>query len=94
METIELADPKDNEVLVKFKAAPINPADLNQIQGVYGSQPRLPAVAGNEGVAVVEKVGSGVKGLAVGDRVIPAAPGFGLPSSLVVSSSLASRPGC
>jgi len=30
----KLPDPKDNQVLVKILAAPINPADINTIQGM------------------------------------------------------------
>ncbi len=48
-----------------------------QIQGVYAHRPILPAVGGNEGVAVVTAVGSGVTALKVNDRVIPAQAGFG-----------------
>lgn len=47
------------------------------IEGVYNIQPPLPAVGGNEGVAKVVEIGSNVKGLSVGDWVIPALPGFG-----------------
>ncbi|KAF0696361.1 Aste57867_12875 [Aphanomyces stellatus] len=65
------------EVALKFLAAPINPADLHMIRGGYGIKPTLPAVGGNEGVARVAAVGSGVTGLKVGDRVIPAVAGFG-----------------
>lgn len=38
------------EVLVQFKASPINPADINTIQGVYAIKPKLPAIPGNEGI--------------------------------------------
>uniref|UniRef100_A0A7E5A035 Enoyl-[acyl-carrier-protein] reductase, mitochondrial n=1 Tax=Panagrellus redivivus TaxID=6233 RepID=A0A7E5A035_PANRE len=65
------------DVRIRFRASPINPADINQIQGVYPVKPALPAVGGNEGLAVVEAVGSGVKSLAVGDYVIPTNAGFG-----------------
>merc|ERR1711974_10312 len=58
-------------------AAPINPADINMIQGNYGKMAELPAVGGNEGVGVVEKVGKNVKQLAVGARVVPAKAGLG-----------------
>jgi mitochondrial enoyl-[acyl-carrier protein] reductase / trans-2-enoyl-CoA reductase len=60
-------------------AAPINPADINQIQGVYPAKPPMDtklgtidpaAVGGNEGVAEVINTGSGVKGLQKGDWVI------------------------
>jgi len=29
--------PEEGEVLVRMKAAPINPADINFVQGVYGT---------------------------------------------------------
>lgn len=48
----------------------MNPADINTIQGVYPIKPKLPGVPGNEGVAEVVTVGSQVKGLLVGDRVV------------------------
>lgn len=63
--------PGNNEVLVKILLAPVNPADINTIQGVYPVKPPLPAIPGNEAVGVIEKVGSGVKDLAPGDRVVP-----------------------
>ncbi|KAI9860260.1 MAG: mitochondrial 2-enoyl thioester reductase [Vezdaea acicularis] len=65
---------------------PINPADINQIQGTYATLPpftssigtiKPSAVAGNEGVAEVLSVGSGVKSVAKGDWVIMAKTGFG-----------------
>lgn len=46
----------ENEVLVRFTAAPINPADINQIQGVYPVKPSLPGIGGNEGCGIVETV--------------------------------------
>lgn len=60
-----------------MKAAPINPADLNLVEGNYGVKAQLPAVPGNEGLGSVIAVGSGVTGLAVDDWVIPATPGLG-----------------
>lgn len=45
-----------NQVYIRWLAAPINPADLNQIQGVYPVKPTLPAIGGNEGCGRVEKV--------------------------------------
>lgn len=52
-------------------AAPVNPADINTIQGVYPIKPRLPSIPGNEGVGKIELVGDGVKRLQVGDIVLP-----------------------
>lgn len=68
---------KDFEVLVKFLASPINPADINTIQGVYAVKPVLPAVGGGEGVAEVLATGSKVSDVKNGDWVIPSQAGFG-----------------
>jgi NADPH:quinone reductase-like Zn-dependent oxidoreductase len=46
-------------VLVRIEAAPINPADLNLIEGTYGVKAELPAVPGIEGCGVVVSSGSG-----------------------------------
>lgn len=66
-----------NEVVLKILGAPVNPSDLFAAEGKYGIQPPLPAVAGAEGVAQVEKVGSGVKSVKVGDWVLPYRTAFG-----------------
>lgn len=62
-------------------------ADLSQIQGAYAIKPKFPAVAGNEGVAVVTAVGAGVTNVKVNDRVIPAQAGFGTWRSSAVAAS-------
>jgi len=81
-----ISPPHSNLVKLRFLASPINPADINQLQGVYPSKPHFTtelgtaepiAVGGNEGVAEVMALGSGVKGLQKGDWVIQKAPGFG-----------------
>lgn len=73
----ELSDPKGKQVLVKILAAPINPADINTIQGKYPVKPKFPAVAGNEFVGEVICVGENVKDLKEGQHVIPLATGLG-----------------
>lgn len=60
--------PGAGEVLVKILAAPVNPADLNTIEGTYGVKPPLPAVPGIEGCGVVEA--SGAEGFTPGMRVM------------------------
>lgn len=59
------------KVVVKWLLSPVNPADINTIQGKYPSKPTLPAVPGNEGVGEILDVGSKVKNFSIGDRVIP-----------------------
>ncbi len=52
--------PGPGEIGVEMRLAPINPADLNLIEGRYGVRPELPAAAGIEGVGVVTELGAGV----------------------------------
>ncbi|KAK4938516.1 mitochondrial 2-enoyl thioester reductase [Elasticomyces elasticus] len=75
-----------SSVVVRMLVAPINPADVNQIQGVYPAKPEMntalgtseaAAVAGNEGVGEVISTGSGVKSLSKGDWVIMKSTGQG-----------------
>uniref|UniRef100_A0A1A9UCU8 Enoyl-[acyl-carrier-protein] reductase, mitochondrial n=1 Tax=Glossina austeni TaxID=7395 RepID=A0A1A9UCU8_GLOAU len=72
-----LSSPENNQVLVKILAAPINPADINTIQGKYPVKPKFPAIAGNECVAEIQEVGSCVKNLKKGQRVVPFVTGLG-----------------
>ena len=60
-----------SQVKVKMLAAPINPSDLNMVEGTYGVKAHLPSFGGNEGVGVVQEVGDHVRDLKVGDWVIP-----------------------
>lgn len=62
--------PAPGEVIVKMRAAPINPADLNQIEGKYPVRAELPATPGFEGAGIVVDVGADVKGLTSGALVI------------------------
>lgn len=63
------APPHEGEILVRMLAAPINPADINFIQGVYGLKPVFPnSPAGLEGCGVVMESRSA--DFAPGDQVI------------------------
>jgi mitochondrial enoyl-[acyl-carrier protein] reductase / trans-2-enoyl-CoA reductase len=62
--------PAAGEAVVAMRAAPINPADLNQIEGKYPIRAELPATPGFEGAGVVAEVGANVTNVAVGDLVI------------------------
>ena len=52
--------PDPDQVLVQMGAAPINPADLNQIEGKYPVRPELPATPGFEGAGIVVDTGRNV----------------------------------
>ena len=62
--------PAPAEVVVQMSAAPINPADLNSIEGKYPIKAPLPATPGMEGAGIVIEVGSAVRDLAIGTQVI------------------------
>ena len=62
--------PGPGEAVVKMREAPINPADLNQIEGKYPVRPDLPATPGFEGAGVVADLGANVTTVAGGDLVI------------------------
>ena len=72
-----LPKPGDSDVLIKMLLAPVNPSDINMIEGTYFLKPELPAVVGNEGVGEVIEVGKDVLSLKPGDWVIPEDTGFG-----------------
>jgi trans-2-enoyl-CoA reductase len=68
LESFDPGEPGDGEILLRILASPINPADLNMIEGTYGTQPPLPFVPGIEGCGIVEKSGS--EDFAAGDLVM------------------------
>jgi trans-2-enoyl-CoA reductase len=70
LEEQKLAPPAADEALVRILAAPINPADLNQIEGKYPVRAPLPATPGFEGAGVVMELGAAVNDLTVGTQVI------------------------
>jgi len=72
LELQELPDlvPGPGEVAVDVRAAGVNFPDVLTVQGKYQVRPPLPFTPGNEFAGVVRALGDGVRGFAVGDRVI------------------------
>lgn len=62
-------EPGAGEVLVEVHAAGVNFPDGLMVQGKYQTKPEVPFVPGSELAGVVRAVGSGVSGLAPGQRV-------------------------
>lgn len=58
----------DGEIHVRILAAPINPADINFIQGTYGIRPELPCTPGIEGCG--EIIESRAENFHPGDKVV------------------------
>lgn len=75
VEEIPTPTPAPGEVVIRMLAAPINPADLNVIEGSYGELPPLPATIGNEGCGEILALGAGVENLRIGQKVLPLAFG-------------------
>ncbi|KAF9649848.1 NAD(P)-binding protein [Thelephora ganbajun] len=73
--------PTGSSVTVKHLLSPVNPSDINAVEGVYPHQPRARQlnvngqertlhIPGNEGLGEITDVGEGVKGLSKGDWVV------------------------
>ncbi|HJP81300.1 MAG TPA: NADP-dependent oxidoreductase [Candidatus Saccharimonadales bacterium] len=65
---IEAPDVKNGQVLIEVAASSINPVDMKIREGAFPVGP-LPLTLGGDVAGVVLKVGSGVTGLKVGDKV-------------------------
>lgn len=76
----DVPDPKidkDTEILVRLRAAGINPIDTKlRSRGTFYPD-EMPAILGCDGAGVVEAVGSGVQRFKVGDEVYFCAGGLG-----------------
>lgn len=68
IETLELPSPRTKEVLVRVVACGVCHTDLHVIKGEVKFP--TPCVLGHEISGVVEQIGPGVVGLAIGDRVV------------------------
>jgi aryl-alcohol dehydrogenase len=75
IETLEVAEPGPQEVLVRVVASGICQTDVHARDGFFPIP--CPAVYGHEGAGVVERVGSVVTTLKPGDHVIMANPSCG-----------------
>jgi S-(hydroxymethyl)glutathione dehydrogenase/alcohol dehydrogenase len=67
---VDLAGPKEGEVLVEIKATGVCHTDAFTLSG-DDPEGLFPAILGHEGAGVVVDVGPGVKSLKKGDHVIP-----------------------
>ncbi len=69
LEEVEDLRPRANQVVVRVKAAGVNPMDTYVRSGGYATMPSLPYTPGIEAAGIVEKVGEDVKNVSVGTRV-------------------------
>ena len=83
-----LHPPSPGSLNIRFRLSPINPSDINVVQGVYPAKPAQFKISndevfipGNEGLAEVVEVGADVKGFQKGDWIISGRPQVGTWSS-------------
>ncbi len=71
MTLAETADPRPGpgQVVVRVKAAGVNPTDAYSRSGAYGRRPVLPFTPGSDAGGLVESAGEGVTRVKAGDRV-------------------------
>jgi NADPH2:quinone reductase len=71
MKLESVGDPKPGagEVVVRVRAAGVNPVDAYMITGTYARKPPLPYTPGQDGAGEVQAVGADVKEFKPGDRV-------------------------
>jgi NADPH:quinone reductase-like Zn-dependent oxidoreductase len=83
--------PGADELLVRVRAAGVNPGDWRLREGSYGITG--PAVLGREVAGAVVAVGPGVTGFAVGDEVFGGCPGMvgGWAEQAIVTASFAAH---
>jgi len=73
----DVPDPKPGpgDVVVRVRAAGVNPVDMYMHTGSYARKPPLPYTPGQDGAGEVESVGADVKDFKPGDRVYIAGVG-------------------
>ena len=69
LEDIPELQPGRGEIVVAIRAAGVNPVDTYIRSGVHARKPALPFTPGLDGAGTMLRLGEGVSGFAVGDRV-------------------------
>ncbi len=72
LEEVPTPKPDAGQVLVRVRAAGVNPYDTYMRAGTYAIKPHLPYTPGSDAAGTVEAVGAGVTKVKAGDRVYTA----------------------
>lgn len=92
IDDLPVREPGPGCLAIEMLAAPVNPADLNVIEGKYGELPELPSPIGNEGVGIVTACGPGVDHVKPGTMVLPMAFGTWAQQMIVEAAGVVSLP--
>jgi NADPH2:quinone reductase len=84
LEEAEDPRPGATQVVVRVRAAGVNPVETYVRSGNYARVPALPYTPGSDGAGVVEAVGAEVEGFEVGDRVYTHASASGTYAELAL----------
>lgn len=68
IETVDIAPPRADEVLIRMAAVGICHSDVAFASGAMGAP--LPMIFGHEGAGIIEACGSAITGFCVGDKVL------------------------
>jgi NADPH2:quinone reductase len=72
LEDVADLQPGENQVLVRVRAAGVNPVDAYIRTGTHAQKPDLPYTPGKDAAGIVEAIGDDVSDFKVGDRVYTA----------------------
>lgn len=86
LETVESRRPQAGQILVRIKAAGVNPVDTYIRKGLYPLDITLPFTPGMDASGVVEEAGEGVTRFAPGDKVYISGTHLGTYADEVVCS--------
>ena len=85
---VDTPEPGEGQVRLAVRAIGVNPIDWYHYDGVHSDDPEDLLTFGYEVAGVVEAVGAGVTGFAVGDEVVASdIPGNGYAEQVVVPAS-------
>lgn len=68
----EIPDPAPaaGEVVLRVRFSALNPADRYLAEGMYPAKPAFPHILGRDCIGVIEQIGEGVTGWAIGDAAV------------------------
>merc|ERR1712110_552957 len=76
------------QVLVRVKCAGVNPVETYIREGQYSRLPDLPYIPGSDAAGVIERLGSDVQGLSVGQRVFVTGRNSGSYAEYIVTEAI------